>query len=124
MSKKLPQENMAESVRGLVQEEVRQGTHDLRASYLSSKYNLQSPVVQRVLSDLAAEGALEAHYIVLCSGPSHNLDPDLDVTDKREIPRYPITCGTCGEQYVPDDGNVGVYFEPTKSYAKAVSQGQ
>ena len=115
---------MADNVRNVVQKEVRQGTHDLRASYLSSKYNLQSPIVQRVLSDLAAEGALEVHYVVLCSGPSHNLDPDLDVTDKREIPRYLITCGTCGEQYIPDDENVVVYFEPTKSYAKAVSQGQ
>lgn len=115
---------MADNVRSLVQKEVRQGTHDLRASYLSSKYDLQSPIVQRVLSDLAAEGALETHYVVLCSGPSHNLDPDLDLTDKRQIPRYTITCGTCGEQYTPADENVVVYFEPTKSYAKAVSQGQ
>jgi hypothetical protein len=115
---------MADSVRSLVQKEVRQGTHDLRASYLSSKYNLQSPIVQRVLSDLAAEGALETHYVVFCSGPSHNFDPDLDLTDKREIPRHAITCGTCGEQYTPVDENVAIYFEPTKSYAKAVSQGQ
>ena len=115
---------MPDHVRDLVQGEVRQGTHDLRASYLTAKYDLHSPIVQRVLSDLAAEGALEAHYVVHCSGPSHNFDPDLDLTDRRQIPRYAITCQTCGEQYTPTDENVLVYFAPTKAYAKAASQQQ
>lgn len=115
---------MSDRVRGLVQEEVRHGTHDLRASYLSEKYNLKSPIVQRVLSDLAAEGALETHYVVLCSGPNQNMDPDLEFRDKREIPHYPITCGTCGDVYTPTEENVLVYFQPTDSYVEAVSHQQ
>jgi hypothetical protein len=115
---------MASQVRALIEEEVRRGTHDLRASYLSNKYDLSSPLVQRILSELAAEGALEIHYVVLCSGPNQRFDPDREFKDLRDIPHYPITCTRCGDEYTPSEENVLVSFVPTESYLDAVSHEQ
>jgi len=115
---------MASQVRALIDQEVRHGTRDLRASYLSNKYHLRSPLVQRILSDLAAEGALEPRYVLLCSGPNQRFDPDREFKDLREIPHYPITCTRCGDEYLPSEENVLVHFVPTESYLDAVSHEQ
>jgi hypothetical protein len=115
---------MASRIRTLIDEEVRTGTHDLRASYLSNKYQLSSTAIQQVLSDLAAEGALERRYTLLCSGPNQNFDPDREYRDLRDIPHYPIRCSRCGDEYTPSEENVLVSFVPTGSYLDAVSHGQ
>jgi hypothetical protein len=109
-------------VRDLITNEVREGVHSLRASYLSAKYHMEFPLVQRVLSDLASEGVLEPRYLVLCSGPNQRFDPDKEYTDLREIPHHPITCGTCGDIYTPSEENILVSFEPTESYLESISQ--
>ncbi len=109
-------------VKELIDAEVREGTRSLRASYLSGKYTLDPPVVHRVISDLAALGDLQPHYQVLCSGRNQRFDPDREFTDRREIPKHPITCQQCGDTYTPSEDNIIVSFEPTPSYLESLGQ--
>jgi hypothetical protein len=109
-------------VRKLIRDEVREGRHAIRASYIANKYELSAPAVQQILSDLAAEGALQTHYLTLCSGPHQNFDPDAEFTSVRKIPTYPVTCHICGDVYTPSPENTEIFFEPTKAFAKEVGR--
>lgn len=103
-------------VQALINDEVRRGTHSLRASYLSRKYGLSAEAVQSVLGDLAAIGDLRTHYQLYCSGEHERFDADKEFANIEEIPAYEITCGECGDRYTPSWENIIVSFEPTDQY--------
>lgn len=109
-------------IKDVIDAEVREGVHSLRASYLSQKYHLAPSTVQKVLSDLAATGDLRAVYQLLCSGQHQNFDVDREFRSQEEIPAHETTCTKCGDRYVPEPDNVLVSFEPTESYLEVLAQ--
>jgi uncharacterized Zn-finger protein len=109
-------------VRDLIADEVREGVRSLQASYISRKYRLDPALVQRVLSDLALEGALDVRYRLLCSGPNQRFDPDRDFSDLKELPTSHISCTKCGDVYVPSEEDILVLFEPTESFLHSILQ--
>jgi hypothetical protein len=109
-------------LKALIDAEVRNGIHSLRASYLSRKYRIDIALVQQVLSDLVATGDLQAHYQVLCSGKKQQYDVDREYESKHEIPSSEIVCKKCGDRYVPSEENILLSFEPTESYIESVAQ--
>jgi hypothetical protein len=109
-------------IKEVIDAEVREGVHSLRASYLSQKYHVEPSRTQRVLSDLAAAGDLKTNYQLLCSGEHQNFDADREFSRREDIPTYEITCTKCGDRYTPDEENILVSFEPTGSYLEALAQ--
>lgn len=109
-------------LKALIDAELREGVHSLRASYLSRKYEIQPGLVQQVLSDLVAAGDLKVSYQVLCSGENQRYDVDREFSERSEIPNYEITCRVCGDRYIPSEGNILLSFEPTESYLESSAQ--
>ena len=109
-------------VKRLIDTEVRDGIHSLRASYLSRKYRIDLALVQQVLSDLVSTGDLQTHYQVLCSGEKQRYDVDREYRYRNEIPNFEIVCRRCGDRYVPSEENILLSFEPTESYIESVTQ--
>jgi len=109
-------------LKALIDAEVRQGIHSLRASYLSRKYKIEPALAQQVLSDLVAAGDLATHYQVLCSGEKQQYDVDREFTKRDEIPNYELVCRRCGDRYVPNEENILLSFEPTEIYLEELAQ--
>jgi hypothetical protein len=107
-------------IQSLVEDEVREGTHSLRASYLARKYELPIAAIQSVLGDLVAIGDLQPHYQLLCSGRQQRYDADREFTSLAQIPRSEITCNECGDVYFPSEENILVSFEPTDEYISTI----
>jgi len=108
-------------LKALIDAEVRQGIHSLRASYLSRKYEIEPALAQQVLSDLVAAGDLTTHYQVLCSGEKQQYDVDREFTKWDEIPNYELVCRRCGDRYVPREENILLSFEPTEIYLEELA---
>lgn len=110
-----------DQLKRLIDAEVKEGIHSLRASYLSRKYKLEPALTQQVLSDLVAAGDLTTHYQILCSGEKQNYDVDREFASRADIPRYELVCTRCGDRYVPTDENILLSFEPTEAYIEELA---
>jgi hypothetical protein len=108
-------------LKSLIDAEVRNGVHSLRASYLSNKYEVEPALAQKVLSDLVATGDLSTHYQLLCSGVHQRYEVDKEYIRWDEIPRHELTCGHCGDRYIPAEENIIVSFEPTDLYLQELA---
>src|SRR5438128_1000112 len=109
-------------VRPFVEDLARSGVERFRPSYVASHTSADVSEAHAILTALADEGELDAHFEVICSNDvCHRAIARYDSVDEVPIGAT-IACASCGGETTVTLRNVWAYYTPSRGLLLRVNR--